>query len=69
MEQGLGWLRWTPDQFWEATLEEITRAIIGYAETRGVKPEGRLPLPESDYDRLINMIENEMAREQEQEAA
>jgi hypothetical protein len=68
MEQGLGWLRWSVDEFWSATLEELTRAIIGYGETRGVKPQGRLPLPDSDYDRLIGMIEDEMAREQEQTA-
>jgi hypothetical protein len=73
MEQGLGWLRWSPDQFWNATLEEVSRGIMGYIETRGGKPEGRLPLPDEDYDRLIAMAQEEMEREaaeaREREAA
>jgi hypothetical protein len=51
-------------EFWDATLEELHHAVIGYAETRGVKPEEDLPLPKDDYDNLIAMVEEEMAREE-----
>jgi hypothetical protein len=38
MQMALGWLRWTPDAFWGATMAELDNAIVGYMETRGVKP-------------------------------
>lgn len=38
MQQACGWLRWTPDAFWGATLAEIHSAITGFLETRGVAP-------------------------------
>jgi hypothetical protein len=65
MQQGLGWLRWSVDQFWAATLDELTQAVIGYGETRGVRPEGALPLPEDTIDRLIAMVERAEAEEAE----
>lgn len=37
MEQALGWLRWTPEVFWDATLAELTAGILGYMETRGAE--------------------------------
>lgn len=35
MEQALGWLGWTPDAFWGATLAEVTAGVMGYLETKG----------------------------------
>jgi hypothetical protein len=65
MQQGLGWLRWSVTDFWNATLEEFSNAVIGFGESRGVKPEGQMPLPEEEYDRLIRMVEDEVEKEAE----
>jgi hypothetical protein len=49
----LGWLRWTPDVFWNATLAEVTAGILGYLETRGVqRPNAKAPV----YDALLDMV-------------
>jgi hypothetical protein len=63
MEQGMGWLRWSAEQFWAATLDELTHAIVGFGEARGVKADSELPLPEEDYDRLIAMVDAEAKKE------
>lgn len=35
-----GWLRWTPDAFWRATLFEIFSAVDGYIEAHSpAKPD------------------------------
>lgn len=34
MEQGLGWLRWSPEQFWGATLAELTAGACGFLEAK-----------------------------------
>lgn len=34
MEIGLGWLRWTPDAFWSATLGELLAAQAGFVESK-----------------------------------
>lgn len=31
----MGWLGWTPDAFWDATLAEVTAGVMGYLETKG----------------------------------
>lgn len=52
MEQGIGWLRWSPDDFWGATLAELTAGVMGYLETRGQKrPEPKA----AQYDALLEM--------------
>jgi hypothetical protein len=60
MQQALGWLRWTPDAFWGATLAEIHSALTGYLETRGVTP------PDSKramFDNLLAMAREAKAEE------
>lgn len=53
MEQALGWLRWTPDAFWDATLAEVTAGVIGYMETRGqTRPNAKA----KTFDGLLDMI-------------
>lgn len=37
--QACGWLRWTPETFWNATLDEVSAAVYGYAESRGALPK------------------------------
>jgi hypothetical protein len=34
-----------------------------------VKPQGQLPLPEEEYDRLLAMVEREIEAEEEAERA
>ena len=52
MQQACGWLRWTPDAFWGATLAEIHSATTGYLETRGVAPrDARADV----YDELLEV--------------
>jgi hypothetical protein len=42
MEQATGWLRWTPDAFWAATLAEVAAAVCGFVECRtGKNPRER----------------------------
>jgi hypothetical protein len=38
MQQAMGWLRWTPDAFWGATLADVHSGLTGFLETRGVAP-------------------------------
>lgn len=30
----MGWLRWTPEAFWGATLAEVTAGLVGFAEAK-----------------------------------
>jgi hypothetical protein len=66
MQQGLGWLRWSVADFWEATLDELLAGIVGFAETRGAGSSDDKPLPNEQYDQLIAMVEKEMAAAAEQ---
>lgn len=73
MQQALGWLRWTPDAFWGATLAEIDNAIGGFLEeARGIEPRGA---KSSIWDELREIgdeavkAERAAARQQEKEAA
>jgi hypothetical protein len=52
MQHALGWLRWTPDAFWGATLAEVDNAVVGYLETRGVQPRGAKA---AMYDELLEI--------------
>lgn len=67
MQQGLGWLRWTVDEFWQATLQELHAGVMGFAESRGAKPDTDSPLPEEEevYDRLLRLVAEEQEREDE----
>lgn len=31
----MGWLGWTPDAFWNATLAEVTAGVMGFLEAKG----------------------------------
>lgn len=46
MEWGLGVLRWSPSEFWQATPYELSAAIRGYQEAHSAKPDP--DPPESD---------------------
>lgn len=60
MQQAFGWLRWTPDAFWGATLAEIHSATIGYLETRGVAPRDA----KADiYDELLEVARDAIRAE------
>jgi hypothetical protein len=62
MQQALGWLRWSPDQFWGSTLAELTAAVAGYLETRGVDPQAGEKERAMQGD-LLAMLEAEMEKE------
>ena len=66
MQQACGWLRWTPDAFWDATLSELWAAVEGLLEwERNVEP----PNVRADaFDRLLAMAAAEKRAEQEGEA-
>ncbi len=32
MHQALGWLKWSPEQFWDSTLSELYAAVTGLLE-------------------------------------
>lgn len=71
MQQAMGWLRWTPEAFWGATLAEIDNATQGYLEdTRGHEPRGS---KSGMWDELREIgdaavrAEREAARQQERE--
>lgn len=40
MTSALGLLRWTPSEFWGATMYEYTTAMKGYFVSKGVKLDG-----------------------------
>jgi hypothetical protein len=43
MEQATGWLRWSPAEFWVATLSEVCAGVVGYVESRtGKNPRERI---------------------------
>lgn len=66
-QQALGWLRWTPDAFWSATLAEVDNAVQGYLEdTRGIEPRGSR---DDLYDELKRIGDEAVAREKAEEAA
>lgn len=67
MQQALGWLRWTPDQFWDATLSELFAAVAGLLEwERNVEPATERGVM---FDRLLEMAEAERRRESEERKA
>lgn len=53
MQQGIGWLRWTPETFWNATLAELYAGLAGLLEfEKDVEPRSA----KSDmYDSLLDM--------------
>lgn len=64
MQQALGWLRWTPSEFWGATLAELQSAVTGYLETRGVTPRGA----KADlYDELLEIGREAVRQERQQQ--
>jgi hypothetical protein len=66
MQQGLGWLRWSTDQFWNATLQELHAGVIGFAESRGAKTDSPPSEEEEVYDRLLRLVKEEQEREDEE---
>lgn len=67
MRQGMGYLRWSPEQFWNSTLAELHAGLQGYAEARGwTKPGASRRLADSDYDELLALAEAQMLLEGEQ---
>jgi len=63
MQQALGWLRWTPDTFWNATLSELWAGLTGLQEwEHGVEPAEARALR---YDSLLAMATAERRAEKE----
>lgn len=57
MQQGLGWLDWTPDVFWNATLSELYAAIVGKREfVHAIPPIKHASELESKYGGLLEMV-------------
>jgi hypothetical protein len=57
MQQGLGWVGWTPDVFWNATLSELYAAVVGKREfvdkIPPTKPASEL---ESEFGGLLERV-------------
>ena len=51
MQLGLGWLRWTPDVFWNSTLKELIAGIDGYMEAHGMQSKS------AGMDELLDMLD------------
>lgn len=49
----MGWLRWTPDAFWGATLAEVTAGVMGYLEAE--KGQARPGAKAGVFDGLLDM--------------
>lgn len=68
MQQGLGWLGWTPKVFWNATLSELYAAIVGKREwDHGIPPKQAGNELESKYGGLLEMVRQAQREEARQE--
>lgn len=61
MEQACGWLRWTPEAFWNATMDEVDAAVRGFAESKGVKKP--TAMDDGDMDDLIAHVKHAIREE------
>ena len=65
MEQALGWLRWTPEAFWGATLAEVTAGLVGFAEAKtGRRSSAHNPGMDSLLDMARQARRDEIRAEQ-----
>ncbi len=48
----LGVLRWSPSDFWRATVWEVAEAYEGYALSKGIKKQTKTSLTEDDVSEL-----------------
>jgi len=55
----MGILRWPPSEFWAATPLDLTAAIEGYLESRGVDVEERTASAKITNDDLRELMQNE----------
>ncbi len=61
MSSAMGVLRWTPKEFWQATMFEYTAAMRGHLLSKGVKLEQLDgPITKSDF---LEMVREDEARE------
>lgn len=61
MHQALGWLRWSPEQFWDSTLSELYAAVTGLLEwERNVEP---LTERGAMFDQLEHMVREAQRQE------
>lgn len=52
MRGAFGYLKWTPEVFWSATLTEYFRAIEGHNEANGGKKKAEAP-SDDEMQRLL----------------
>ena len=53
MEVCIGMIGWTPNTFWQSTLNEIYPAIDGFMEFNGAKTEK--PMTSDELDNLMEL--------------
>jgi len=57
MEVCIGMIGWTPNTFWQSTLNEIYPAIDGFMEFNGAKTEK--PMTSDELDNLMELYPDE----------
>lgn len=68
MSSALGVLRWTPKEFWQATMFEYTAAMRGYLLSKGVKLDQLDgPMTRSEFLDMVREDEARLAAEGKQE--
>ena len=55
----MGVLRWPPSEFWQATPIDLTVAMLGYFESRGVNVDEATAAPKISNDDLRKMLQDE----------
>lgn len=67
MSSALGVLRWTPKEFWQATMFEYTAAMRGHLLSKGVKLDQLGgPTTRSDFLEMVREDEARLAAERKQ---
>lgn len=63
----MGWLGWTPDVFWDATLSELYAAIVGKREwDHNIPPQKPASELEQKYGGLLEMLRKAQREEARQ---
>jgi uncharacterized phage protein (TIGR02216 family) len=62
MQMGMGALRWSPDQFWRSTMQELMCGYEGFAQSKGISLEeenpNTAPMTRAEMYELERQLEN-----------